>query len=205
MIDKIIRHNTDKTALKYKEVVISYAELAESVKRFSLTIQSDKVQVIRNIDPIKAIVHLLASALMDTKAIIVNKDYKGSLNELSIDAKGFQLGLLSSGSSGEPKVIWKTSKNWEAAFEHQSSIFGITEQDEVMVLAALPYSANLNSVLHGLWNGATVHLQELKNAKNWPKYIHTHSISSIFLVPSHWNLLLNHLKKLLRSSAYLNQ
>lgn len=99
------------------------------------------------------------------------------------------LGVLSSGSSGTPKLIWKDYQSWFSAFPHQSALFGISSDDHLMVLDALSYSANANAALHMLWLGGSITFVELAKAKKWSECIHQEGITSIFLVPSHLHLL----------------
>lgn len=99
------------------------------------------------------------------------------------------LGVLSSGTGGNPKIIWKDYRSWFSAFPAQSEVFGMHAEDRVMVVDALGYSANLNTVIHALWLGATVVLTPLREAKNWGNLIRSEAISSLFLVPSHYRLL----------------
>lgn len=99
------------------------------------------------------------------------------------------LGVLTSGSTGIPKIIWKDYQAWFNAFEHQSEVFGIKEKDKVMVVDALGYSANLNTVLHTLWTGATIVFTSLQDARHWPELVENETVSSVFLVPSHYRLL----------------
>jgi long-chain acyl-CoA synthetase len=111
--------------------------------------------------------------------------YKPTKNE-------YFLGVLSSGTTGQSKLIWKDYQSWFSAFPHQSTVFGVSEQDSVFVLDALAYSANLNTVLHTLWQGATVVLGKLSEAASWLKVFDQHGVTSAFLVPSHIRLLLAH-------------
>ncbi|UBM58428.1 AMP-binding protein [Marinilongibacter aquaticus] len=99
------------------------------------------------------------------------------------------LGILTSGSTGEPKVIWKSDANWQKAFPYQSEIFGLTSEDRIFVVDALAYSANLNAVIHGLWLGATVVLGQFSQSRFWLKQWEQQQISAAFLVPSHCRLL----------------
>ena len=107
----------------------------------------------------------------------------------SVSKNEYFLGVLSSGTTGQSKLIWKDYQSWFSTFPQQSNIFGITEQDRVFVLDALAYSANLNTVLHTLWQGATVVLGKLVEASNWSKIFYNHKVTSAFLVPSHIRLL----------------
>lgn len=101
------------------------------------------------------------------------------------------LGVYTSGSTGQPKLIWKDYQAWISAFTHQTEVFGVLPHHHLMVLDALGYSANLNAVLHHLWQGGTVYLSQLNQAKNWAEEIVDKKIDSIFLVPSHLRLLKN--------------
>lgn len=106
-----------------------------------------------------------------------------------LDSTTIFLGVLSSGSSGVPKLIWKDYQAWFSAFPYQSSIFGISEEDHLMVLDALSYSANANAALHMLWTGGTVTFVELSKAKKWGECIEKEKITSVFFVPSHLQLI----------------
>jgi long-chain acyl-CoA synthetase len=105
--------------------------------------------------------------------------------------KEYFLGVLTSGSTGQSKLIWKDYQSWFSAFPHQSSVFGLSENDRVFVLDALAYSANFNTFLHTLWQGATVVLGKLTEASSWTNLFQSQSVTSTFLVPSHIRLLLN--------------
>jgi long-chain acyl-CoA synthetase len=104
------------------------------------------------------------------------------------------LGVLTSGSTATPNLIWKDYQAWFSAFPHQSEVFGIDKNDRLFVLNALAYSANLNSVLHMLWLGGSVVLTSLKTANSWHKQIENEAITSIFMVPSHYKLLVKNQK-----------
>ncbi len=101
------------------------------------------------------------------------------------------LGVLTSGTTSTPNLIWKDYQAWFTAFPHQSDVFGISKTDRLFVLDALSYSANLNSALHILWLGGTLVLTELKTANTWSNQIENEHITSIFMVPSHYRLLVN--------------
>lgn len=194
MIVEKILHNAQlfpkKEAISYKGETILYGQLAEAIQKRNNV--AEKFCLIKNENPIESLVSLLGLSRVGTPFIVAPKDF----NEMELEIDNFRekertaFGILSSGSSGKPKVIWKTNDNWEKAFEHQSNVFGIDKNDRVFVLDALSYSANLNAALHILWAGGTLVLGELKNAKNWEKQFLEDEVSSCFLVPSHCNLIL---------------
>lgn len=97
------------------------------------------------------------------------------------------LGILSSGSTGAPKLIWKDYKAWFSAFPAQTEVFGLGSEDRLLVVDAMAYSANLNAVLHGLWLGMSVTLTPLQEARYWPELLK--EATALFMVPSHYRLL----------------
>lgn len=210
MIAEKILHNaeiySDKIALSYFGGRLTYAELKTAVEKRCDTIDYAGQRIlITNDNPISSIVELLALQLTGNAVVIVNNELPTNdvdflkqtvgLHECRIDQNthkfndSFFLGVLTSGSTGFPKVIWKDNDCWESAFSHQSELFGISEQDTIFVLDALAYSANLNATLHALWEGASVTFTSLKTANNWSKQLKIDAITSIFLVPSHLKLL----------------
>jgi long-chain acyl-CoA synthetase len=105
------------------------------------------------------------------------------------EPSGIFLGVLSSGSTGQAKVIWKDYQSWFSAFAAQSQVFGLSSSSYLFVLDALAYSANLNNVMHCLWAGASVYLASLNTANTWAQKIENEQVDAIFLVPSHYRLL----------------
>lgn len=121
-----------------------------------------------------------------------------SLNGNIVERKktAYFLGVLTSGSTGVPTLIWKDNEAWERAFSHQSSVFKVTTNDTVFVLDAMGYSANLNAALHTLWLGGTLMLGKLAKASFWFEEMKKYSVSSIFLVPSHLKLISEEIQQL---------
>jgi long-chain acyl-CoA synthetase len=114
---------------------------------------------------------------------------------LNSSLKSLFLGVLTSGTTSTPSLIWKDFQSWFTAFPHQSEVFDINKTDRLFVLDALSYSANLNSVLHMLWLGGTVVLTALSSANTWSQQIEKEKVTSVFMVPSHHRLLVKNVGK----------
>ncbi len=206
----------EKVAIEYGSQSISYGNLTRSIEQYSnklFAVSNDTV--LFNSDPVTNLLGVLACNLIGKRAIVLPHDLDVTILENIIsESKGIIyedfklvdlgntkpvkpagnkvfLGILSSGSSGKPKLIWKTNNNWESAFSSQSEIFGISVEDKVFVLDSLAYSANLNTALHTLWQGGTLYLGTLGQSRNWNLQMKEKGITSAFLVPSHCKLLLN--------------
>lgn len=113
----------------------------------------------------------------------------------SIEDTDIFLGALSSGTTGHNKVIWRDHKSWTSAFKHQSDVFHISSKDTVFLVGSLSYTANLNSAMHILNEGGSIVFSKSIYPKTWITEIEKNNVSSIFMVPAHYRLLLKEIKE----------
>jgi long-chain acyl-CoA synthetase len=209
----------DKQAIVYKGKAISYAKLWEEIEFRSQQIAQiqQKNLILNHSNELDNLLNFLAGISIGKVGIFAGKHLNNSqLNDLRekygafilnekfeeknsllnsknssfiIHHSSLFLGVLTSGTTSTPNLIWKDYQSWFSAFPHQSEVFGINNTDRLFVLDALSYSANLNSVLHMLWLGGTVVLTSLSSANNWQQQIEKEIVTSIFMVPSHYRLL----------------
>ncbi|AWV98097.1 AMP-binding protein [Arcticibacterium luteifluviistationis] len=198
MITKRILNNAklfpNKDAVVFNGTTVSYGDLAKSIHGKVLNgNDSSGIGFVFNTNPVETLCSVLASNLLKRPVLVVPEDFpKRNLDkhtETGIPSDAF-IGILTSGSSGKPKTVWKSNDNWELAFKHQSEVFSVGKEDKVFVLDALSYSANLNAALHILWEGGTLVLGQLKKANKWQQMLEEREVTSCFLVPSHCQLLL---------------
>jgi len=104
------------------------------------------------------------------------------------------LGALSSGSTGTPKLIWRDHQSWMRGFSVQSKVFNISGSDALYLVGSLVYTANLNACLHLLSEGGTVVFASNSLPRTWVREIMDHEISAIFMVPTHYKMLLRAIK-----------
>lgn len=237
MILKNSIENNNKLAIRYGLMSYTYADIKNQiVSRASVIQNTCKGVLLSSTNELENLFNLLAYNYLGIKCVFAGKnanafqlemlakyleleivtdlkfELKDNLNycEPKINLNQVFLGVLSSGSTGVEKVIWKDYQSWVSAFTHQADIFGIDESDHVFVLDALAYSANLNTALHTLWLGGTLILGKLKEAKNWAEQFKQELVSSVFMVPSHYRLLvannveLNHVRSLVSAGEKLD-
>lgn len=220
LIEKIKNIDPNKIALIVNEISISYGELLIKIeKRANFFVTQKKDFLLSNSNDLENLINFLAIISLGKKAVfggkkltnrqkialanqfdleILDEESNRLLFEINpvINTKEYKatdlfLGVLTSGTTGDSKIIWKDYQSWFSAFPHQSKIFGISENDRIFVLNALGYSANLNAVLHGLWLGATLVLGSISEAKKWQEQFEKFKVTSVFLVPSHYRLINN--------------
>ncbi|WP_251860137.1 AMP-binding protein [Clostridium sp. Marseille-Q2269] len=132
-----------------------------------------------------------------------DKDSKLNDNEQEEKTLGYKhkedyndifLGALSSGTTGKRKVVYRDHISWTSAFKYQSEIFNIDSHDTLFLVGSLSYTANLNSAIHMLNEGGTIVFSKSIYPKTWIRQIEQDNITSIFMVPAHYRLLLKELK-----------
>ncbi|MFN4085168.1 MAG: AMP-binding protein [Spirosomataceae bacterium] len=211
-----VRAFPHKVAIRYLEEELTYAVLAERVQKRALdyTDFSTRFWIISTDNPVIALVDWLALMYLGKVGILAPKEWRNAYFQFFTEQNEVQscrdvperfveyspqtpvevtendlfVGILSSGSTGQPKLIWKDYQSWLSAFPAQSEVFGLHESDVLYLVDALAYSANANAALHMLWCGGTLHFTPVKDlAKPLPG-----EVTSLFLVPSHARIWVQH-------------
>lgn len=99
-------------------------------------------------------------------------------------------GILSSGTTGTPKLIVRSSESWIRAFSYQSDIFNLRRGVKSFLVGSFSFSANLNMAMHILNLGGSIITTDSYLPKTWKKVISLNKVNSIFLVPSRYRILL---------------
>ena len=104
------------------------------------------------------------------------------------------LGVLSSGTTGTPKVMYRTFESWAGFFPVQNEIFGLKETSCLFFHGSLSFTGNLNAFLAALFIGASVCTSECTNVKLWIALMEKHTADIIYLVPAKLRLLVEAIK-----------
>lgn len=138
------------------------------------------------------------------KNIYPNRNFNGFLYKKTlninyllpkIEDRDIFLGALSSGTTGNNKVVWRDHESWTKAFKYQSEIFHISRKDVLFLVGSLCYTANLNSAIHILNEGGRIVFSKSIYPKAWIKEMKKNNVTSIFMVPAHYRMLVKELKK----------
>lgn len=105
------------------------------------------------------------------------------------------LGVLSSGSTGVPKVMYRTFVSWAGFFPIQNQIFKVDEDTRIFLQGSLSFTGNMNSLLAVLFAGGSVITSKFFRCRKWLGLIEAHKANVIYLVPAKLQLLLPFFKK----------
>ena len=102
---------------------------------------------------------------------------------------GACMGVLTSGSTGQPKLWFRTLDSWASFFPTQNAIFGMTAQTRLFAQGSLAFTGNLNLYLSLLSLGASIITASHVNPFVWCREIELHHADALYLIPSKLRLL----------------
>lgn len=95
--------------------------------------------------------------------------------------------ITSSGSSGTPKLLFRTTESWYNFFDEQNRVFNITENTILFMNGSLCFSGNLNIILGALHAGAAVVID--KGHLTGTKAENIRKCNAVYLIPDKLRLL----------------
>ena len=94
------------------------------------------------------------------------------------------MAVMTSGTTGIPKILYRTYESWCDFFPIQNEIFEINENSRMFVQGSLAFTGNLNLVMAQLFAGAVIIVENKFNPKSWEKVIKQWDADVIYLIPS---------------------
>lgn len=101
-----------------------------------------------------------------------------------------QFGVLTSGTTGMPKPLWRTEKSWADYFDIQNDIFHINHATSIFVHGSFSFTGNTNMMLAVLWAGGQIVTSDKMQPKRWQSLIHSYQCTHIYMLPTKLRLLL---------------
>lgn len=105
------------------------------------------------------------------------------------------LGVLSSGSTGVPKVMYRTYESWAGFFPVQNKIFQITRTTRLFLQGSLSFTGNLNALLGVLYAGGSIITSSRWHCRWWAQLMADWQVDAIYLVPAKLQLLAAKIKQ----------
>ncbi len=214
LVRKVVRNNKGKVFLICDEKKYTYEMLLKDInnikdKLIDRKIRNRKIGIV-NSDIYLQIVYFIGILESKNIPILINIEIprdtielikekynlsilKDDLGMFSKKIDNFEFdgfGVLSSGTTGLPKIIFRSEESWIKCFDYQSEIFNLNKNSIGFIHGSLNFSANLNYLIHFIYLGATVISSEKKMIKSWIDIIEKEKVNSIFLVPSKYKIML---------------
>lgn len=121
---------------------------------------------------------------------IVRKALEERLKEPSACCDKADFGVLSSGSTGVPKILWRRTASWADFFPVQNEIFEVTKDTRLFLHGSMSFTGNLNALLSVWYAGGTVVTSAYLRPRSWLKVMARYAITHIYLLPTKLRLLM---------------
>lgn len=161
-----------------------------------------KIHVIKKEHIIEQLTDFLACNAIGIIPLIMPNDCKITREEVSLLAqkelekiynqaehKKVCMAVMTSGTTGIPKIYFRTYESWAGFFDVQNEIFQVTGQSRLFTQGSLAFTGNLNLYLAQFYAGGTIIAQEAFWPKDWKRAICKYHANAIYLIPSKLMLL----------------
>ena len=112
-------------------------------------------------------------------------------------------GVLTSGTTGRPKPLWRSESSWREFFDTQNNIFHINKDTKIFLHGSFSFTGVSNMVVAVLWSGGTVITTSSLRPIRWIQLINKYHVDHIYALPTKLRLLVRHCKSKLDSISYI--
>ena len=112
-------------------------------------------------------------------------------------------GVLTSGTTGRPKPLWRNESSWREFFDIQNNIFHINKDTKIFLHGSFSFTGVSNMVVAVLWSGGTVITTSSLRPIRWIQLIDKYHVDHIYALPTKLRLLVRHCKSKLESINYI--
>ena len=112
-------------------------------------------------------------------------------------------GVLTSGTTGRPKPLWRSESSWREFFDIQNNIFYINKDTKIFLHGSFSFTGVSNMVIAVLWSGGTVITTSSLRPIRWIQLIDKYHVDHIYALPTKLRLLVRHCKSKLDSVNYI--
>lgn len=185
----------DRIALIINSCRYTFGMLADQAEklRFKEGLTWGERKTIRVIKSSEIEVQLITFlALSGTQAVpvIVPADVK--INETLLQTevpKEACMAVMTSGTTGENKLLFRTLESWQGYFHTQNKIFGMGDKSRIFMQGSLAFTGNLNLYLAQLTAGGSIVAANAFDPRKWMKEIEDWKADTVYLIPAKLRLL----------------
>lgn len=105
------------------------------------------------------------------------------------------MGVLSSGSTDVPKVMYRTYESWAGFIPEQNRRFCIDGDAVVFLEGSFSFTGNLSIWASVMYEGCTLAVSDVFNCRQWLEMIRDLQVTVLYLVPAKLKMLTKYLKQ----------
>lgn len=207
-LEMIKQKEAKRLALICDGISYTYGELVEKAVKLSKDysvfpenskkgINKKQIHIIQRKKILDQLLEFLSCSEKNLIPMIVPKEATIPLEQLETITipENACMAVMTSGTCGKPKILFRTYESWADFFPVQNEIFGIKETSRLFVQGSLAFTGNLNLYLAQFFAGAVIIAETIFSPKKWLDRIEQEQADSIYLIPSKLFCLLQVLEK----------
>lgn len=180
----------EKTALVTDDKTYTYGQLAEAALAIRKQIHIKETVYFIHEDKIaNQLLQFLAYSGTKVVPIIATEASKGEAFAVDNIPKAACMGVMTSGSTGKSKLLWRSYHSWADFFPEQNRVFKIHEGTIMFCQGSLAFTGNLNMYMGILAAGGTLVATEKFRPKHWLQLFREQQVNAVYLIPSKLMLL----------------
>lgn len=180
----------DKLALVDEGMSYTYGDLVQAASLLRQQADYSQEAVFIHEDSIaQQLLHFIAYSGTATRPIIATELSKNQEFTVGRIPKQACMGVMTSGSTGKSKLLWRSYKSWASFFPEQNRVFGVDANTVIFCQGSLAFTGNLNIYMGVLAAGGTLIVTEKFRPKHWLELMEKYQVNTLYLIPSKLLLL----------------
>ena len=184
--DMICGQEADRLALVEEGKEYTYGELVklsqEKGDRLRLEKSEKKVIFLREKRILDQLISFLGCQAAGKVPLLVPEDAK-QLPEIGEVPEKACMAVMTSGSTGVPKVLYRRYESWADFFPVQNEIFGVTPESRMFAQGSLAFTGNLNLYMAQFSIGAAMVAANVFDPRRWAEWIEEYKTDVVYLIP----------------------
>lgn len=184
--EMIREQEADRLALIEEGKEYTYGELVklsqEKGDRLRLEKSEKKVIFLREKRILDQLVSFLGCQAAGKIPLLVPEDAK-QLPEIGKVPENACMAVMTSGSTGVPKVLYRRYESWADFFPVQNEIFGVSTESRMFAQGSLAFTGNLNLYMAQFSIGAAIVAADVFDPRRWAEWIEEYKTDVVYLIP----------------------
>lgn len=180
----------EKLALVEDSEAYTYARLVQEAQELRVALAYSEPAVFIHEDSIaRQLVRFLAYSGTKTVPIIATEVSRTQQFDVGAIPEAACMGVMTSGSTGKSKLLWRSYHSWADFFPEQNRVFGLDDKTVIFCQGSLAFTGNLNIYMGVLAAGGTLIVTQRFRPRHWLELMAEHGVNAIYLIPSKLLLL----------------
>lgn len=189
-IDYLTKQPSDKDAIIVNGERYTYGKLYTLVQEARKKLphfSGKRLYPIRETGILKQLITFVACAGTNQVPVIVPADSKLEMTDPLFDTpvpERAVMAVMTSGTTGIPKILFRSFESWADFFPIQNEIFGVDADSRLFVQGSLSFTGNLNLYMAQFAAGGTLIAEDVFLPGKWEQVLERERANGIYLIPS---------------------